>query len=188
MLVNLITPEMENWFTSRTESHIKLVQKYCKKLYQFDSRKFNSIIERSNIHDLSKFREPERSPYILTTWCYKFPEFKLELDETTKKLMHLATEHHVKFNSHHPEFHSVWSEYDNLINPDNRDSNTIPKIINAFAMPDINIGEMVCDWCAVSEERNTNPIDWADSNISKRWLFSNRQVELIYYLIHELYS
>ena len=47
---------------------------------------------------------------------------------------------------------------------------------------------MIADWCAVSEEKSTDPKDWADNNIGTRWKFNDEQKKLIYLLISKIWS
>ena len=45
--------EMKEWFDKRTDRHIKLVQKYCKKLADYDKERFGDLIQRGKDHDQS---------------------------------------------------------------------------------------------------------------------------------------
>lgn len=170
-MLEKITQEIIDYSKERTYKHINLVKKYCN-LFGLD----RSI---SDIHDGSKLTdEAEYEPYILINWSYKLlSEGKQGLEYTEE--MHNATYHHIKNNRHHPEYWS--SKVENILNKQNRD---LPnEIVDATKMPDEYITEMVADWCAVAEERNSKVKDWADLNIGKRWLFSKNQIELIYNLI-----
>ena len=185
---NEITQEMIDWFEERTNKHIELVKKYCKRIYDhyydegYDRCMFEGLLENAESHDMSKFTEPEIIPYITLTWKHKINDNKDRkqpgslFDEKENK----ATLIHITQNKHHPEY---WSEQkENLLNKNNRDE--IPeKPIDATKMPDIYIAEMIGDWCAMSEELGSNPKDWADKNIGKRWNFNEHQEDLIYKLI-----
>jgi len=176
--------EMKKFFIERTKNHIFLVQKYCKRIEEYGDGEFNGLIERGLIHDKSKFQEPEKTPYIYLTWSYKCKsegkkyDYPIGIEDETV----VATEHHIKNknNSHHPECHC--DKETSLINKDDRDK--APKeMIDATKMKEIDIAEMVADFCAVSEERKTDPEDWANKNINKRWKFTKYQEALIYELI-----
>lgn len=91
--------------------------------------------------------------------------------------MNESTQHHVLNNSHHPEFHS--DKRVGVINRSDRDKPP-SEIIDATKMPDIDIGEMCADWFSMSEEKKSNPKDWADKNVNKRWKFTDEQKDLIY--------
>ena len=181
--------EMEDFFIARTNKHIDLVRKYCKKIADYDKDRFGELVERAKVHDDSKFKDPEKEPYIYITWKYKCKDSgeKFDIPEEMKEKMSKATEHHVKNkkNTHHPEA-SCDKEVD-LINRENRDAK--PKeIIDATKMPDLDIGECVADWCAMSEEKKSNPKDWADKNVNVRWKFTDKQKKLIYELIDEIWE
>lgn len=178
-----ITPEMEEHYMKRTLSHIEKVQdngKILLKCFPFNSNdkfEFISIIKN---HDASKWEEPERSLYMLISWRYHVEEDKfkeLNIPEWLLNEMTKITEYHTKNNKHHPEY---WDN--SLISGfiDNTDRDKTDVMVNATEMPDLYILEMICDWCSVSEERGTDPLDWADNNVNKRWKFTNEQVDLIY--------
>lgn len=180
--INHPTKEMKDFFFKRTEKHIGHVQKYCKIIENYDLEKFKGLIGRGKIHDQSKFKEPEITPYIWITWQYKIKDQGKEFDipQEIKDKMSEATEHHVLSNKHHPESHC--NKKTGIINRENRDKP--PKeLIDATKMKDLDIAEMCADWMAMSEEKNTNPIDWADKNVNIRWKFTNEQKELIYKLL-----
>jgi len=42
---------MLDFFDKRTKKHIELVQKYCQKIYEYDKKRFNDILERGKEHD-----------------------------------------------------------------------------------------------------------------------------------------
>jgi len=177
--------KMKKHFDKRTNMHIDLVAKYSKKIAEYDD-KFKDLLDRIKDHDQSKFKEPEFESYVWTTWNYKCKDDgkKFEIPEDMKDMMTKATEHHVKTNSHHPEFHC--DQTANLINKDDRDKPP-EEMIDSTKMPDLDIAEMIADWCSVSEERKTNPKDWADKNVNVRWKFNDSQKALIYELIEEIW-
>jgi hypothetical protein len=161
---------MRAWFYKRLRIHIEYVQKYCRKIEEYDAIRFEGLIKRGLVHDQNKYEYPEIEPYIFITWKYKCKEngFDFVLSEDMQAKAVMATEHHVNNNSHHPEFHC--SRCNNIINRANRDEPP-DEIIDATGMPVFDIAEMVADWMAVSEEKGNCPIDWADRNVNKRWKF-----------------
>jgi hypothetical protein len=184
-----IEKEMEDFFKERTNRHIALVGKYCKKIADYDKNRFGELIERAKVHDSSKFEEPEKDPYIYITWQYKCKDEGKEFDisEDMKEKMSLATEKHIKnkLNTHHPE--ASCDKEVALINRENRD--LPPKqIVDATKMTDLDIGEMCADWFSMSEEKKSNPKDWADKNVNIRWKFTDKQKDLIYELIEEIWE
>lgn len=181
-----ITKEMEDFYEKRTRNHIDLVAKYCRKISEYDS-KYDELLERLKVHDDSKFEEPERTPYIYITWKYKIKDEGKDFDvpKDIEDKMNEATLHHVTSNSHHPEFHS--SRKTGLLNREDRDKP--PKeIVDASSMPEIDIAEMVADWCAMSEEKGNSPKGWADKNVDVRWKFGDNKKNLIYELIDAVWS
>jgi len=183
-----VSKEMRDFFEQRTAKHINLVQKYCQLIHNYDPERFSGIIKRGEEHDQSKYAEPEVEPYIYITWDYRCKDLEKDpgISEEMRDKMDKATEHHIKHNKHHPEYHDN-SRDSNLINRKDRDA--IPdKIIDATAMKDIDIAEMLADWCAMSEEKGNSPREWADKNVNKRWKFTDDQIELIYELIHAIWK
>lgn len=61
---------------------------------------------------------------------------------------------------------------DDSLNRNDRDA-TPDRPTNAAGMNDVDIAEMVADWCAMSEEKGGHPQDWAAKNINVRWNFSD---------------
>lgn len=171
------TPEMIKHNDTRTNNHITLVVKYGKKI----GRDFKD-------HDASKFQEPEYIPYVWLTWDYKMKDdgVDFELPPEIVEQRHAATYHHITHNEHHPEFWDPDME-DGKLSKENQDG--IPKTpVNATEMPVKAIEEMCCDWCAMSEERGNNPYDWADKVIGTRYLFTPRQIYVIYDTIETLWG
>jgi hypothetical protein len=186
----IITEEMVNWFIERTNKHISLVQKYCQKIYNLDSNKYAKILDLGENHDANKFKEPELIPYIILNWYHYCNDHNMDFDYTQEmqNMVNKATEHHILNSLHHPEH---WQDKKTgLINLDDRDSVNIPiDIIDGTNMPDLYIGEMVADWCAMAEERKENtPEGWAKKTLNIRWKFSNSQISLIYNLINSIWK
>lgn len=181
-----MTDEMKEHFKKRTDKHIGLVQKYCDKIDQFSMPGLEGLSERAKVHDASKYEEPEYTPYVYLTWDYKIKDDGKEsgFPKEIKDKMNTATNHHVKNNEHHPEFHT---DQEDVINRDNRDKPP-EEMVDATAMQDLDIAEMVCDWCAMSEERGNTPHSWADKNVNVRWKFNDDQKKLIYTLMDKVWK
>jgi len=80
---------------------------------------------------------------------------KYEIPEKYKDAATDATIHHITVSPHHPEY---WDENfdEEKFNKNDRDG--VPEqIVDATKMPLIRITEMVADWFAVPEERNSSP-------------------------------
>jgi len=178
--------KMKDWFEKRTNKHIKSVQDYCKKIADYDSERFGGLVDQAKDHDASKFKDPEIEPYIYVTWGYKCKDDGVDWEppEGMDEKMNEATTYHVLNNRHHPEFHA--GEDSNVINKEDRDNPVRDKVIDATDMPDLDIGEMVADWMAVSKERGNTPKSWADKNVNIRWKFNDDQKDLIYELIENV--
>jgi len=180
--------KMKDWFDKRTNKHIKLVQKYCKKIADYDEDRFGKLVERGKIHDDSKFEDPEIEPYIFISWQYKCKDDGIDWEppEGMEEKMNNATEHHVLNNKHHPEFHA--GEDSKVINKEDRDNPVRDKVIDATDMPELDVAEMCADWMAMSEEKGNTPKSWANKNVNIRWKFTDEQKDLIYELIDNVWS
>jgi len=184
--------EIKDWFIKRTKKHIDLVKKYAD-LIMNEFEGFDELRGRMKTHDQSKFEEPELDPYIYTTWKYKCKDSGEDFNECNppddiEEKMKQATLHHIFNNSHHPEYHLPKGEQtEDVLNAGDRDKPG-DTLVNATAMPNIDIAEMVADWCGVSEERGTDPNEWARMNIGKRWKFSDVQTDLIYEIISKIWE
>ena len=182
-----ITDEMRTHFDDRTNRHIGLVQKYVQKIADADPDNFGELPAATETHDQSKFEEPEYEPYVILTWQYKCKDDGVDfpLPDSIKDSMNKATEHHIKSNSHHPECHAE-KEVD-LINREDRDKPP-DEMIDATSMPQMDVAEMVADWCAMSEERGNSPREWADKNVNVRWKFTPDQSNTIYSLMDKVWE
>ena len=170
------TQKMVDHYWKRTENHIGLVKKYADLIFKYDPAKFRQLQIRANTHDASKFEEDEYEPYIWLTWRYKCADddTKFECPDGMEEKIDAATLHHIVENHHHPEFYG----------------GTVEKgeTVDATEMDEIDIAEMVADWCAMSEERGNSPRDWADDTVNKRWKFDVPQKDLIYELIDAVWE
>ena len=178
-----IINQMEKWFLQRTRTHIELVKKYWMLLS--DTHKNNNHILN---HDILKFSEPEFTPYLYISWDYKCKAdgVPYEIPNDMKDSCNKATVHHITHSKHHPE---AWDENFNLenFNMNNRDKPG-SDMVDGTNMPTKYLMEMCCDWCSVSEERGTNPFDWAKNNINIRWKFNSGQEEFIYNILKQIWK
>lgn len=185
-----LTKEYIDFFKKRTNKHIQSVQTECKKILDgYMSSLFSEdqkIILLNNIsqHDNSKFSDiNEYHGYVLLTY---YKKNNMEIPNELNSLIQKVTYYHVKNNKHHPEY---WDNdiTINCINLKDRDKPS-NQITDATKMDKISITEMCCDWTAASNEFNKNVIEWADSNINKRWLFNENQIVYIYMILKFLKS
>ena len=175
--------EMIKYFYKRTREHIERVCNYIDIIHKSDPKKYYLLPARKKTHDQSKYRKPELEPYIYLTWRYYCNENnrKFETNKSLESQIQLATYHHCKNNSHHPEFHDNTTTI-NSINPKDRDKQP-ERMVNATGMTETDVAEMCADWMSMSKEKGSNPNDWARQNINKRWLFTKQQVMQIYGLL-----
>lgn len=177
--------EMKEFFDERTAEHINLVQKYAKKIAETNPN-LKDVVEQASNHDASKYEDPEYVPYLYITWRYKHRNEGSNYEIPDFVDHNAATLHHIKNNRHHPEFHDEENN-DQSLNAKDRDA-IPPRSTDASKMNDIDIAEMVADWCAMSEELGDTPKSWADKNVNKRWNFTDDQVKLIYKLISDIWG
>jgi len=172
-----------NWFKKRTLKHITLVKKYTDLLVSSNKYQFADMNLLGLGHDSTKYSPREYSAQVYLSYKYKLARdagepVELEVKGISQSAMgekvDLATLHHIMANKHHPEYWAPKSSLSNF----SRENPTAN--IDGTRMPNKYIMEMVCDWCAVSEELNTNPYEWADNHIGTRWLFTEKQQKLIY--------
>ena len=90
------------------------------KIDDLAKRGLEDIIKRGEVHDASKFEEPEYTPYVYVSWEYKCKDDGVDsgFPQEIKDKMNQATNHHVKHNKHHVEAHT---EQEDVINRENRD-------------------------------------------------------------------
>lgn len=180
--------EMEKFFHKRTNRHIGLVGEYLRKVASLYPKHSKELKKRMSSHDASKFKEPEKSPYILLTWMYKMKGDgqEMELSDEERKMIHDVTFHHVKSNKHHPDY---WDDKlrENPINFEDRDKPS-GVVVSGLKMDEHSMIEMCCDWCAMSREKGGNPQKWASDNIGKRWKFSSEQESFIFETLNALWS
>lgn len=177
----------EEFFRERTNGHISKVQKAAKSIVA-EYPELKELLTQVEEHDASKFEEPEKTPYIAITWRHKlekeedkFDPYKGKGYKTPGKLEkpkeNEAVLHHIQNNSHHPEYHAKDKD-DVSISDGDRDKSD--KVVDATAMPDLDIAEMVADWQAMAEELQTNTaLQWFNKQKDVRWHFSEEQEALI---------
>lgn len=166
-----VTEEMREFYRRRTDRHVSLVAKMCRRVAD-EFPEFSGLRRRAEVHDASKYEPPERDAYVWVTWKHKCKDEGREFSvpEHVKADMDTATFHHVTHNTHHPEAHDPDVTQSSL---DKR------RVVDATAMPPLDVAEMVCDWAAMSEEKGTGLRDWADKNVGTRWTFTDDQRDLI---------
>ncbi len=161
------TPAMVEFFEKRTWEHIGRVR-YCLDVLADVTEYAELLRERGQVHDLSKFEEPERLGYIWITEYYRHHRRGLpyEYPEGIKPLAEAATRHHYHSNRHHVEFHASPAD-----------------------MSDVDLIELVCDWTAVAQEYgepNASAMSWAQKVLGSRWNFPVERQRFIFEMIQTL--
>lgn len=167
--------EKLEYFLKRTKEHIDRVKNNAEIIVR-RLPELQGLLNQVEMHDQSKYEDPEREPYIELSWNYKIGE----PERNSEDWIHRASEHHVKHNKHHPEY---WDNDDSpTINHEDRDK--LLRLIDGRSMDDISIAEMVCDWQSMSQEYNEGSCrGWADKNVNVKWNFTKKQKQLIYKII-----
>ena len=161
---NKPTTEMLEYFNTRTNNHIKRVQKNIREIIKNFSFNNLELQKRLEMHDTSKFSKEEYIPYVWLTEYYRKKQLQQPFDYPTKaikKQVDMAVQHHYAVNPHHPEFYN-----------------------NVEAMSTSDIIEMVCDWAAMSQELKNSLRQFANKRISEVYKFNESQQQLIYKLIN----
>ena len=179
--------EQYKWFVERTNKHIGLVKKACGQIVEAYPE-FEELLQRAEVHDASKFEEPEKTPYISISWRHKLENERGDFDPINDKGYQTpgllakteeneATLHHIRTNSHHPEYHLKDKVEANI---DDKDRDKSKKCVDAAAMPDLDIAEMVADWQGMAWELKKNTArEWFEKQKDVRWHFSPHQEQLI---------
>lgn len=172
--------DMKYKFERRTREHIHRVINNARRIEERFPGRFHKLWQQALRHDQSKFKEPELEPYIWLTEYYRCKNegIPFQYPEGMEKRVNEATIHHVRNNTHHPEFYDPKKNEIKL----GKDREELTKISDATLMPDTDIAEMICDWAAMSQELGTSLRSWVDKQVNERWKFTPKQVNLIYEL------
>lgn len=104
-----------------TQRHIDLVQLFAQRFCQ-------ELTERAEVHDASKFEEPERSVFREGTPYRDRVPYGGEAYRQHMQSVQVALNHHYAHNRHHPEFHTKGIQDMDLL----------------------DIVEMFCDWMSAA--------------------------------------
>jgi hypothetical protein len=161
------SPQMLEYFLRRTREHIALVSRNLEKVGKHpDYQQYAGLLQqRAAVHDASKFVEPERTPRI---WAAEFTRCNtmgepFEYPPGMQVQLAAAEQHHLRLNSHHPEYHP---------HPD--------------SMSVLDTIEMVCDWTAMAQARNEcqgSARCWAEKCLGHVYLFGEEKRALIFRII-----
>lgn len=144
----------------RVEDHIKRVKYFYMAMVSegFIPQKDLNIVEVMK-HDKDKLLKAN-----LERQALRFSDNGKVSEKDLKKIDDVVREH-IKSNRHHCEY---WGDGDH---------NT--KGMDCTAMPDKYIYEMMADWFATAEEKGTPVMDWYNKSVGTRWVFTDKQKELM---------
>lgn len=146
-------------YRKRTKKHIARVQYFYFKLLEGGLIPLPDVdIARILDHDNDKLKLRN-----LVRQSFRYLPKPLSYRE--KLAIHNVVMEHIKSNKHHCEY---WNDGDYATN-DN----------DCTSMEDTYLYEMCADWAATSEENGNGLMDWYERVVNKKFLFSDRQVEII---------
>ena len=169
--------DMVAFFEERTRVHIEGVQRNGRVMARVleqsgeSEETVSELLVAIEVHDASKWDEPERTPYVwLTHWHrQRNAGIAFEYPPGVEATVAAAIAHHKAHNTHHVEAHK---------SPDD--------------MTDAQIAEMVCDWAAIAQESASDPAasprPWFESHALSRWSFSQHTLTRIAHYLHALES
>lgn len=147
-------------YRRRIKAHIKRVQYFYTKIVYADMIPTMKDIDMGRVmnHDKDKLKLKN-----LVRQVFRYIPGPLSYRE--KLAIHNVVMEHIKTNRHHCEY---WNDGDYAT-----DGN------DCTGMEDTYLYEMCADWAATSEENGNGLMDWYLKVVNKKFLFSDRQVEII---------
>lgn len=146
-------------YRKRTNKHIARVQHFYFKLLE------GGLIPSPDI-DIIRLLDHDKDKLKLRNLVRQsFRYLPQPLSYREKLAIHNVVMEHIKSNRHHCEY---WNDGDYAT-----DGNDCTK------MEDTYLYEMCADWAATSEENENGLMDWYWKVVNKKFLFSDRQVEII---------
>lgn len=145
----------------RIQDHINRVKYFYNILVENRKIPLEDIdIERVMKHDLDKLKYDNLVRQSLR-YCGD-----RQLTQEEKQQINDVVMEHIKSNPHHCEY---WGEGDYKSTG-----------INCMEMNDTFLYEMCTDWAATSEENGNQLLWWCDKVINNKFMFTERQVNIIY--------
>jgi hypothetical protein len=128
---------------NKYECKLETMKHICK-VRQFIIKITNALSYRAATHDNSKLREPELAIFTeftpkLAGSTYGSDEYKAFLKD-----MQVALDHHYDNNQHHPEYFF------------RKNNSGFTGMVGLHDMTLVDIVEMLCDWKAAGDERDTH--------------------------------
>ena len=147
-------------YRRRIKAHIERVKYFYVKIVYADLiPKMEDIdIDRVLNHDKDKLKLKN-----LVRQAFRY--IPGPLSDKEKLAIHNVVMEHIKSNKHHCEY---WSDGDYASEGN-----------DCTRMEDTYLYEMCADWAATSEENGSGLMEWYEKVVNKKFLFSDRQVEII---------
>ena len=146
-------------YRKRTMQHIDRVQYFYFKLLE-------AGLIPSQHKDIARIFKHDKDK--LKLWNLVRQSFRYlpgPLSYREKLAIHNVVMEHIKSNKHHCEY---WNDGDYATEGN-----------DCTGMEDTYLYEMCADWAATSEENGNGLMDWYRKVVNKKFLFSDRQVEII---------
>lgn len=147
-------------YRRRIKAHIKRVQYFYTKIVYADMIPTTKDIDFDRVLDHDKDKLKLKN---LVRQAFRY--IPGPLSDKEKMAIHNVVMEHIKSNRHHCEY---WNDGDYAT-----DGN------DCTGMEDTYLYEMCADWAATSEENGNGLMDWYWKVVNKKFLFSDRQVEII---------
>lgn len=158
-LVEALNKNIVAKYRIRVQDHINRVKYFYRLLVESGQIPLKDIdIARVLKHDKDKLKYNN-----LIRQALRYSPEPLTDDEK-KKIDDVVMEH-IKTNPHHCEY---WDKGDYS-----------SKNINCTKMTDTYLYEMCADWAATSEENGNSLLGWCDDVLNKKFLFTDRQIDII---------
>ena len=147
-------------YRRRIKAHIERVQYFYTKIVYGDMIPTTDDIDMDRVmnHDKDKLKLKN-----LVRQAFRY--IPGPLSDKEKLAIHNVVMEHIKSNKHHCEY---WSDGDYA-----SEGNDCTKMEPTY------LYEMCADWAATSEENGSGLMDWYWKVVNKKFIFSDRQVELI---------
>ena len=147
-------------YRRRIKAHIKRVQYFYTKIVYADMIPMMKDIDIDRVmnHDKDKLKLKN-----LVRQAFRY--IPGPLSDKEKLAIHNVVMEHIKSNKHHCEY---WSDGDYA-----SEGNDCTKMEPTY------LYEMCADWAATSEENGSGLMEWYWKVVNKKFIFSDRQVEII---------
>lgn len=182
-------------FISYHSIHTELVREFLSQAAELGLVDDYVARVRAAKHDAGKLKEPEIEGFVVREWRKTggHGEYARLNSDWVISTIEAAKVHHVTKNTHHPQYHFIRSVSGRDIDPrllvDPRGNLDLPAItMDCRTMPETDLVEMACDWCAVSEYRSEDPREWFRENLGLRWDFGRTKNAFLGQILDEIWE